>query len=226
MNASPHPEDASDRAQRLITLVLLVVMGVELGVLLVLGDGLRAAMLLAVMTLTMAPILLSARFRVHIPPVFQTLVVLFVFAALFLGEFRDFYERYSWWDIALHTSSGLLLGTLGFMLIYVLNEDPRVDLRLKPGFLAIFAFAFALAIGALWEVFEFAMDKLAGTTMQKPMLGDPSGLTDTMWDLIVDALGAFAVSLYGWRYLRHGERSLIRDLIARFVERNPRLFRR
>lgn len=226
MNTSPHTEDASDRAQRLITLVLLVVMGVELGVLLVLGDGLRAAMLLAVMTLTMAPILLSARFRVHIPPVFQTLVVLFVFAALFLGEFRDFYERYWWWDIALHTSSGLLLGMLGFMLIYVLNEDPRVDLRLKPGFLAIFAFAFALAIGALWEVFEFAMDKLAGTTMQKPMLGDPSGLTDTMWDLIVDALGAFVVSLYGWRYLRHGERSLIRDLIARFVERNPRLFRR
>lgn len=226
MNTSPQTEDASDRAQRLITLVLLVVMGVELGVLLVLGDGLRAAMLLAVMTLTMAPILLSARFRVHIPPVFQTLVVLFVFAALFLGEFRDFYERYWWWDIALHTSSGLLLGMLGFMLIYVLNEDPRVDLRLKPGFLAIFAFAFALAIGALWEVFEFAMDKLAGTTMQKPMLGDPSGLTDTMWDLIVDALGAFVVSLYGWRYLRHGERSLIRDLIARFVERNPRLFRR
>ncbi|MEX0662933.1 MAG: hypothetical protein WEA58_02225 [Balneolaceae bacterium] len=27
------------------------------------------------------------------------------------------------------------------------------------------------------------------TTMQKPMLGDPSDLTDTMWDMIVNAVG-------------------------------------
>jgi hypothetical protein len=28
------------------------------------------------------------------------------------------------------------------------------------------------------------------------------GLTDTMWDLIVDALGAAAMSLIGWRYIK------------------------
>ncbi|MCB1635967.1 MAG: hypothetical protein KDI51_15370, partial [Xanthomonadales bacterium] len=105
-------------------------------------------------------------------------------------------------------------------------ENRRIDLHLSPGFVALFAFGFALAAGALWEVFEFSMDKLVGTHMQKPMLGDPSGLTDTMWDLIVDALGALLAALYGWRYLRRGQRSLLRQLIERFVSRNPRLFRR
>ena len=182
-------------------------------------------MVLVVMALTMAPILLSRRFAVHVPPQFQVLVILFVFAALFLGEIRGFYTHFWWWDIALHISSGVLLGILGFLLVYVLNEDDRIDLQLSSGFVALFAFAFALAAGALWEIFEFSMDQLVGTTMQKPMFGDMSGLTDTMWDLIVDALGALLVSLYGWRYLRRGQRSMLRSMIEHFLTRNPALFR-
>jgi hypothetical protein len=49
-----------------------------------------------------------------------------------------------------------------------------------------------------WEIFEFSMDQIFGLNMQKPMLGDPSGLTDTMWDMIVNLIGAAIVSLSGW----------------------------
>ena len=55
--------------------------------------------------------------------------------------------------------------------------------------LGAFAFTFALALGNVWEIFEFGMDRLFGLTMQKPMAGDPSGLTDTMWDLITAHYG-------------------------------------
>jgi hypothetical protein len=34
------------------------------------------------------------------------------------------------------------------------------------------------------------MDQIFGSNMQKPMLGDASGLTDTMLDFIIDAVGA------------------------------------
>jgi len=148
-----------------------------------------------------------------------------MFAALFLGEVRNFYERFWWWDIALHTTSGLLLGILGFLLIYVLNEADRIDVHMLPRFVAFFAFTFAVAMGALWEIFEFAMDRVFGMNMQKPMAGDPSGLTDTMWDLIVDALGALAVSLLGWWYMVRERQSFIELWIRRFIMRNPRLFR-
>ena len=106
-------------------------------------------------------------------------------------------------------------------------SDPgsRIAVRMRPRFVALFAFVFAVAVGALWEIFEFAMDRLGGTQMQKPMFGDPSGLTDTMWDLIVDTLGAAAVSGLGWWYMHRHERSFIARWIGEFVRRNPRLFR-
>jgi hypothetical protein len=225
-NTPPPVADRADRIQRIVVMFLLLVMAVEAGVAAWLGRWLQLLVVLAVMTLTMAPILVSRRFAVLIPAQFQVLVILFVFAALFLGEVRGFYTRFWWWDIALHVSSGVLLGILGFLLVYVMNEDDRIDMHLSPGFVALFAFVFALAAGALWEIFEFSMDQLVGTTMQKPMFGDASGLTDTMWDLIVDALGALLVSLYGWRYLRRGKPSMLRTMIERFLTHNPSLFRR
>jgi uncharacterized membrane protein YjdF len=97
---------------------------------------------------------------------------------------------------------------------------------MRPGFVAFFAFCFALSVGTIWEMFEFAMDQLFGMNMQKPMLGDPSGLTDTMFDLIVDALGALFVSAGGYVYMVRGNESIIDRGIQRFIERNPRLFSR
>ena len=62
--------------------------------------------------------------------------------------------------------------------------------------------------------------------MQKPFLGDTSGLTDTMWDLIVDALGALAIALAGYLYMKRGMTSFIVPWIQRFISGNPRLFKR
>jgi uncharacterized membrane protein YjdF len=97
---------------------------------------------------------------------------------------------------------------------------------MRPGFVAFFSFCFALSIGAIWELFEFAMDQLFGMTMQKPTLGDPSGLTDTMLDLLVDALGALFVAVTGYISMFRGSESIIDRGIRRFIERNPRLFSR
>jgi uncharacterized membrane protein YjdF len=110
------------------------------------------------------------------------------------------------------------------MIVYMLNENRHVDLHMRPSFLALFAFFFSLGIGALWEVFEFAMDRMLGLNMQKPMLGDPSGLTDTMWDIVVDAVGAAVISLVGWRYLLRVRTSHVDGWARRFIERNPQLF--
>jgi uncharacterized membrane protein YjdF len=137
---------------------------------------------------------------------------------------RDYYQRYWWWDLTLHTTSGLILGMLGFMIVYVLNENRHVDVHMRPAFVALFAFFFAIAIGALWEIFEFGMDRYFGTDMQPATPGDPSGLSDTIHDLIVDTVGAFLVSLFGWRYLARARTSHVDNWARRFIDRNPRLF--
>ena len=208
-----------------VLLMLQTVMALELVLLLTQGMWVSAVWLLAIMVITGAPAIFGHRLPVRIPAEYELLAILFVFGALFLGEFRSYYERFWWWDIALHASSGLLLGILGFLLVYVMNASKRIDLHMRAGFVALFAFVFAVAVGTFWEIFEFAVDQVFGTTMQKPMLGDPSGLTDTMWDLIVDALGALVISAFGWWHMKRNKRSFVDVWIDRFIERNPRLFR-
>lgn len=219
------PVDLAARIRFGVVVVLQLIMLAELALLLYDRRWVTAFLVLAIMVVSLLPYALSRHFRVHVPAEFQMLAVIFVFATLFLGEIRSYYERIWWWDMALHASSGLLLAIAGFLLVYVLNGNARIDLHLRPRFVALFAFMFAVTVGVLWEIFEFAMDQLFGMQMQKPMLGDPSGLTDTMWDLIVDALGALVISVLGWRYMERGQPSFMEAWIRTFIERNPRLFR-
>ncbi len=184
------------------------------------GRWLAAIATLGIIVVTFLPLILGRRFAVRIPPEFEVLAVVFIYASLFLGEVRGYYVRYWWWDGVLHAGSGFLLGILGFLLVYVLNERDDVDLHMRPRFVALFAFMFAVGMGALWEIFEFAMDQSFGLNMQK------SGLVDTMWDLIIDTVGAMLISLVGWSYLsKAGSSSFLERWIAAFVESNPRLFR-
>lgn len=207
-----------------ITLVLQVVIAIGLVLEVYEAQWLNVTVILGILGLTLLPRILARRLEIFIPPEFELLTIAFVFAAIFLGETRDFYERIWWWDIALHTTSGGLLGIFGFLLVYVLNANPRVNLEMRPNFVAFFAFCFSVAMGALWEIYEFAMDQIFGMNMQKPMLGDPSGLTDTMWDLIVDTLGALVIAAVGYYYMKNGMESIMERWIQRFIVGNPRMF--
>ena len=188
---------------------------------------LNVVIITGIIMISLYPLFLARHFHVRIPAEFQLLTIGFVFAAVFLGEVHGYYTRFWWWDIVLHTSSGFLLGIIGFLLVYVLNESERIDLHMRPGFVAFFAFLFAIGAGTLWEIFEFTMDSVFGMNMQKPMFGDHSGLTDTMWDLIVDAIGALVISVLGYGYLKTtDDSSFLERMIHRFIHSNPRLFRR
>ena len=212
---------------RRLTFVLQAILVVEIVAALARQQWLTAVVTIGIILITLGPFFLAKLFRVFIPPEFVLVAIAFVFASLFLGEVQGYYARYWWWDIALHSGSGILLGIVGFLLVHVLNETEEIGVHMKPGFVAFFAFLFAVGIGVLWEIFEFGMDQVFGMNMQKEMLGDPSGLTDTMWDLIVDALGALLISVLGYGYIKTAKnRSFLERWIHSFVKSNPRLFNR
>lgn len=216
--------DIASKIHRWFIVFVVVVMSLDMVLILREGNWLNAFLVTVIMAIILAPVVLGERLPVRVPAELQLVALAFVFAALFLGEIRSYYERFWWWDIALHTTSGLLLGIFGFLLVYVLNESRNIDLHMRPRFVALFAFLFAVAVGALWEIFEFTMDSFFGLQMQKPMLGDDSGLTDTMWDLIVDTAGAIAISVLGWWYMHRNEDSFIDNWIQKFIAKNPQLF--
>jgi hypothetical protein len=149
------------------------------------------------------------------------MAVIFIYMSLFLGEVQNFYIRFWWWDLVLHSGAGFLVGITGFLLVYVMNQNKKIDMHLTPTFIAVFAFMFALGFGSLWEIFEFAMDSFFGLNMQK------SGLVDTMWDLIVNGISALTISLLGYGYLNTaGDDSFLEQVIQKFIIANPRIFRK
>jgi uncharacterized membrane protein YjdF len=226
MNKKPLPQvqPKENRAHRIFIRILLVIMGIEWFLLMLDQSWLSLFLVTLIIATVFSPILFRNKMQMEIPAEFHLTAVIFIFASFYLGEVQDFYHRLWWWDIALHTTAGLLMGILGFLLVYVLNESKRVDLHMTPAFIAFFAFTFGLAIGSIWEIFEFGMDKVFGMNMQKPMLGDPSGLTDTMWDIIVNAIGAFVISFVGYLYLKSKKSFFVKDWIRSFIEKNPGMF--
>lgn len=215
-----------NRSHRLLVRFLLIVMTLESAYLLYGQQWLSLFLVLVIILTLLAPVLFKTQLQVVVPAEFHISAVTFAFAALYLGEVQQFYSRLWWWDILLHAIAGLLMGIVGFLLVYILNESERIRLKLTPGFIAFFAFLFAIAIGTFWEIFEFSVDQIFQTNMQKPMLGDPSGLTDTMWDMIVNAIGAFLISFSGWWYLKKGQSFFVDEWIRKFINRNPGLFRK
>lgn len=207
-------------ANRRVSYGLKLILGFGAVLLLLQGRLQPAIEVTVILCITFLPVLLGNRFQVKIPHEFETLAVVFVYLSLFLGEVQGFYVRYWWWDMVLHAGSGFLLGILGFLLVYVLNKKEDVEMDLHPKFIAFFAFMFAMGMGALWEIFEFTIDQMLGTNMQK------SGLVDTMWDLIVNTIGALIISVSGWGYLKTKDRdSFLEEWIDSFIEKNPHMFR-
>lgn len=147
------------------------------------------------------PNIISKKTKIVIPSKMYIAYILFLYAAVFLGEIRNYYYKIPHWDIILHTFSGTMLGALGFSFVNILNKHEKVSVKLSPLFVAIFAFCFAITLDVMWEIYEFTFDGLLGVNMQKYALEDGTQLIgraaiiDTMEDLIVDSLGAFVIAV-------------------------------
>lgn len=96
-----------------------------------------------------------------------------------LGNVYKFYHYFRPWDKLLHMMSGFLAAALGYALPDFLLKEP-------PGkaFKCIFAVSLSVAIGGVWEIYEYILDVLFKMDMQNDtviseissyMLGDIPG---------------------------------------------------
>jgi len=190
----------------------------------------------AIMTLVlfMLPTLLTRRTKISIPAPFQIIILIFIFASMYLGEIHNYFYRFRWWDRMLHSVSAVILAYIGFLLIYALNKDRRMEVKLSPFFMALFSFCFAIMIGTMWEIFEYIVDATLGVNMQKARnleqlygyFDTRLGVLDTMQDLIVDTIGAFAVSVIGYFHIKRKKDSdsAFWVLHKQFMDENPEIF--
>jgi uncharacterized membrane protein len=179
----------------------------------------NSVLIALIFSLTFAPTLFKAKYRLYFPIEFDFFIIAYIFLALFLGDMQDYYTKFWWWDLYLHSGSGFLLGMVGFVLSYTINEQKSISLDMKPGYVALFAFGFSMTIASIWEIFEFTMDQMFGLTMQQ------SGIVDTMWDLIVAMIGAIIISILGYLWMKKKISFFVFDRsIKKFVRKNKHLF--
>lgn len=199
--------------------------------------------------LFMIPSFFERRIKIDVPDALEIFILLFIFAAEILGEMGDYYVSFPHWDTILHTVNGFLCAAIGFSLINILNSSDKFTFNASPLFAAIVALCFSMTIGIVWEFFEFGMDSIFSTDMQKDSVltsidsvymnpakrADPIhidiesvvingdewdiggyldiGLHDTMYDLLVNFLGAVVFSLFGYFYVKNRENEWLMENI-------------
>ena len=119
----------------------------------------------------------------RLPSAYYYVLALFACAAQYFGMMFHFYERFSFFDLLLHFSSGFLLTMYGSYFCRFLVKKYS-----HPGIPAVitvlFSVFFAVTGAVIWEIYEFLADRFLGMTSQG------IGVADTMEDLIAGSLSA------------------------------------
>ena len=104
------------------------------------------------------------------------------------GEALGLYDAVDWYDRAVHFLVPMAASQVLYLCLARLDVLPDPRQRTLPHHeigMFVVTFSLGLAVGALWEVFEWTSDALFGSNLSESN-------RDTVGDLVADAAGAFA----------------------------------
>lgn len=176
------------------------------------------------LVLFMIPHFLNKRLNIILPGTLEVIVLLFIFGAEILGEINEYYLVFDQWDEMLHTINGFLCAAIGFSMIDILNRNEKVTFSLSPIFVALVAFCFSMTVGVMWEFFEFGMDVLFKTDMQKDsiqtvissIIFNPQGKNVAVI-LPIDSIAVNGVPWNYGGYIDIGLYDTMSDLLVNFI---------
>ena len=167
------------------------------------GEWGNGGALLGSLILTFLPEAYRWLTKKYIPSTASMGYVIFILGCQWLGTYLRFYDKFFWWDLLLHFSSGFLLGYIGVIFLLTIDEDYILIKTRQYLMIAIFAFTFSVMGAVAWEIGEFLADELLGTFTQ---LGS---LKDTMIDMICGTVSALLFAIYTYRALKKEKHSYI-----------------
>jgi signal transduction histidine kinase len=158
------------------------------------GEYLFAIATVAAIVISIVPSFIQHNYDVTLPFELDLLITLSLFLHTFMGEGLNFYQKVWVWDQILHFYGSAVVGLLAFVTVYTLHYTKK--LRLTLPLIAFFTITIAMAAGGIWEIGEFTVDKLFNRMTQ-------DGLDDTMWDMVLDLLGAVIIAGLGLLYVKY-----------------------
>lgn len=170
------------------------------------------------------PLFIQRKFKCYIPNSITVILYIYIFAHFVLGEIYRAYDHVFLYDKILHATGGLIFSTLSFSVVWLLNNREGNRTKLSPFFIVLFTFCFTMTAEYLWELIEYAADRLFGLNMQRwqdsiiegaQIVVDGqvvegtahsvpygNGIKDTMGDMLMNIVGCLvvcAVSYIGMR---------------------------
>lgn len=133
------------------------------------------------------------------------LAVVLALALQAWGEALGLYESITWFDNVAHFSLPFFFGPTLYIVLARLDlvPDPNDETHVRHYVgMAIVTFSFGVALGGLWELWEYFSDRTLGSSLQ-------ISNADTVGDLAADALGSLCGALllvcwarWGWGTVR------------------------
>ncbi len=154
------------------------------------------------------PKILEKLYHLTIPDCLYLLFAIFLYGSIFLGEVRQYYLLFTWWDILFHFISGILIGIIGLSFFIMSVSKNKALLG------SVFVFMTSITAGVIWEIYEFIIDGLYGVNMQKFISNNGinligrMALIDTMHDLLADCYGAFLIAIISFIALKYQKKWL------------------
>lgn len=142
--------------------IYLVFMIFSIGYFMVIKQFRNALMSLVFIVFIPLFFIIESLLKISFGPLF-VLIVLLLCSGGILGACYDFYHLIPFFDDILHTIAGFIFACLGYVLVKVFfNED---NTKRKFYGSIIFGAIFSLAIGLLWELFEYLLNATMGFDM-------------------------------------------------------------
>ena len=167
------------------------------------------------------PALAETLLKLRFPPLLEVTVTIFAVCANLCGEMWGFYLRFRWWDMGLHLIWGFLAGVAGCAFFRIVQRE-----GLTPPAAALAALGFAALTSICWEFFEYFMDVVFRTDMQKScwlpsvtsLLLNPAGTNQT----VTEAAESVLVNGAAWQgFLDPGLTDTMSDLSLNFAGSLP-----
>ncbi|MDN7242844.1 hypothetical protein QWY14_13605 [Planococcus sp. N028] len=145
------------------------------------GENTKVTMGVLTLLLMGAAAFIQRRLEHSLPSFFVNIVYGFIFISVGLGTFGGFYDI-PHFDDFLHIISGIMLAIASWIILQKMVGE-HLTAQLPTIFIGLYIICFSLASAAVWELMEFAGDKLLNFTIQG------RNADDTMIDMIDGLVG-------------------------------------
>lgn len=165
------------------------------------------------------PLIVPVFFKLlHFQPVYEIYIIstVFTYFASLVGSGFHWYS-YMGFDKVLHFSSGWMFATIAVILYFFIRKSNKFKDEQEFTIFLIFVNTVNIAIGAIWEFYEYAMLIFFNNDCINHY---SQGVHDTITDMMCATVGGLLLTLLIMRYHRSGKSNFFTNVYEKFYQRN------